>query len=132
MARRILFICKENAGRSQMAEGFVRKLAPHLDVISAGTEPRSELNPVVVQVMNEVGIDITQQKPKALTGRMVEESIPVSMGCIDEKSCPAALVKGMADWKITDPKDADIDQVRKIRDLVMKRVVSLIKELDVQ
>ena len=131
MARRILFICRENAGRSQMAEGFVRKLAPHLDVISAGTEPGSELNPVVVQVMNEVGIDITQQKPKALTGRTVEESIPVSMGCIDEKSRPAAPVKGMADWKITDPKDADIDQVRKIRDLVRKRVVSLIKELDV-
>ena len=130
MARKILFICKENAGRSQMAEGFARSLAPHLDVISAGTEPSSELNPVVVQAMNEVGIDITRQKPKALTGKMIAESVPVSMGCIDAKSCPAAFVRDMADWQITDPKDADIEQVRKIRDQVRGRVVSLIKELD--
>lgn len=130
MAKRILFICRENAGRSQMAEGFVRALAPHLDVISAGTEPRSELNPTVVQVMNEVGVDITRQKPKALTSQMITGSIPVGMGCIDEESCPAAFVRGMADWQIADPRDAEIGQVRKIRDQVRELVVGLIKELD--
>lgn len=130
MAGRILFICKENTGRSQMAEGFAKNLAPHIDAASAGTEPGSELNTAVVQVMNEVGIDITQQNPKALTSRMLEESVPVSMGCMDEKSWPAALVKEMADWQITDPKDADIDQVRKIRDQIKERVVRLIDELD--
>ncbi len=130
MARKILFICRENAGRSQMAEGFIRNLAPHLDAMSAGTEPGSGLNPIVVQVMGEVGIDITQQKPKVLTDRMLGESVPISMGCIDEESCPVTLVKGMADWKITDPRDADIGQARRIRDEIRGRVLRLIEELD--
>ncbi len=130
MPRKVLFVCRENAGRSQMAEGFARNLAPHLDVMSAGTEPGSKLNPVVVQAMGEVGIDITRQKPKALTSRMLGESVPVSMGCIDEESCPVTLAEGMADWGITDPRDADIGQVRRIRDEIRERVLRLIEEFD--
>ena len=128
--KKILFVCVENAGRSQMAEGFLRKYAPQFDVISAGTKPQSQLIPNVIDVMKEVGIDITEQKPKELTNEMVVKSITVNMGCMDKESCPALFVDDVIDWNISDPKDKDIEQIRKIRDEIKNKVLNLIKKLD--
>ena len=128
--KKILFVCVENAGRSQMAEGFLRKYAPQFDVISAGTKPQSQLIPNVIDVMKEVGIDITEQKPKELTNEMVVKSITVNMGCMDKESCPALFVDDVIDWNISDPKDKDIEQIRKIRDEIKNKVLNLIKRLD--
>ncbi len=128
---KILFVCVENAGRSQMAEGFLRKYAPYLQVSSAGTKPNSKLNPVVVQVMSEVGIDITEQKPKKLTDEMIEKStITVNMGCMDKELCPSLFAKDVTDWNISDPKDKDVNYVREIRNQVKTLVLSLIQNLD--
>ena len=128
---KILFVCVENAGRSQMAEGFLRKYAPYLQVSSAGTKPNSKLNPVVVQVMSEVGIDITEQKPKKLTDEMIEKStITVNMGCMDKELCPSLFANDVTDWNISDPKDKDVNHVREIRNHVKTLVLSLIQNLD--
>jgi protein-tyrosine-phosphatase len=99
-SKKILFVCVENAGRSQMAEGFLRKYAPKFEVISAGTKPNSQLNPTVVEVMKEIGIDIKKQTPKELTDEMVSSSIIVNMGCMDKDSCPSLFVKDVIDWNI--------------------------------
>jgi arsenate reductase len=125
--KKILFVCVENTGRSQMAEGFIRKLAPHVEVISAGTNPKSELNPVVVQAMNEIGIDITNQKPKKLTDEMIKTSTAVNMGCMDKESCPALFVKDVLNWNVPDPKGKDIFQVREIRDQIKDQVLKFLK-----
>jgi protein-tyrosine-phosphatase len=122
----------ENTGRSQMAEGFLREFAPQFDVISAGTEPKSQLNPNAVQVMNEVGIDITNQRPKELTNEMIPKSVVVNMGCMDRKSCPALFVNDVIDWNISDPKDKDIKQIREIRNEIKNKVLNLIKKLETQ
>ena len=113
-----------------MAEGFLRKYASKYDVISAGTQPAPELNPVVVQAMNEVGIDITQQKPKQLTDDMIKKSIPINMGCMNKESCPSLFVKDVVDWNISDPKGKDIEEVRKIRDQIKHEVLNFIKKLE--
>ena len=128
--KKILFVCVENAGRSQMAEGFLRKYAPQFDVISAGTKPQSQLIPNVIDVMKEIGIDITEQKPKELTNKMIVQSVTVNMGCMDKESCPALFVDDVIDWNISDPKDKDIEQIRKIRDEIKNKVLNLIKKLD--
>ncbi len=129
-SKKILFVCVENAGRSQMAEGFLKKFAPHFDVVSAGTKPKSQLIPNVVDVMNEIGIDITQQKPKELTNEMIAQSITVNMGCMDKESCPALFVDDIIDWNIPDPKDEEIEELRKIRDQIKSEVLNLIKKLE--
>ncbi len=113
-----------------MAEGFLRHFAPGMDVLSAGTKPKPGLNPNVVSVMQEIGIDITKQKPKELTGEMISQSITVNMGCMDEDSCPALFVKGVIDWNISDPKDKDLEQIREIRDQIKNKVMNLIKNLE--
>ena len=127
----ILFVCVENAGRSQMAEAFFKKYAPkQFNVISAGTSPSSELNPLVVKVMNEIGIDLEKQEPKLLSNDMLENSVKtVNMGCIDKKSCPSLFVKDALDWNISDPKEKSIDEVRKIRDQIKTKVIDLIDSL---
>lgn len=130
--KKVLFVCVENAGRSQMAEGFLRKFAPHLDVISAGTKPKSQLIPNVIDVMKEIGIDITEQKPKELTNEMISQSITVNMGCMDKESCPALFVDKVIDWNISDPKDKDIEKIREIRDQIENEVLNLIKKLEEQ
>jgi protein-tyrosine-phosphatase len=130
--KKVLFVCVENAGRSQMAEGFLRKFAPHLDVISAGTKPKSQLIPNVIDVMKEIGIDITEQKPKELTNEMISQSIIVNMGCMDTESCPALFVDEVIDWNISDPKDKDIEKIREIRDQIKNEVLNLIKKLEEQ
>ena len=129
-SKKILFVCVENAGRSQMAEGFFREYAPQFDVSSAGTQPKPQLNPIVVQAMTEIGIDITKQNPKKLTNKMIEHSISVNMGCINRESCPALFVKDVIDWDISDPKGKDIVQVREIRDKIKNQVLDLIKKLE--
>ncbi len=127
----ILFVCVENAGRSQMAERFFREHAQKFEAISAGTEPESELNSVVVNAIKEIGIDITNQIPKLFSNEMIENSIKtVNMGCMDQESCPSLFVKDVLDWNIADPKGKTIEEVRKIRDQIKSKVLELIKKLE--
>ena len=128
----VLFVCVENAGRSQMAEAFFKKYAPSkLKVIIAGTAPSSQLNPKVVQVMAEIGITLDQQFPKLLSNDMIQDSLKtVNMGCMDKESCPALFVKDVLDWKISDPKEKSLDEIREIRDKILTEVLYLIKSLE--
>ncbi len=127
----ILFVCVENAGRSQIAEGFFRKYSKKFEVISAGTRPKSELNSMVIEVMQEIGIDITNQKPKLISKNMIQNSFKtVNMGCMDKESCPSLFVKDILDWKIEDPSGKTINEVRKIRDEIKFEVLELIKKLE--
>ena len=132
MPENILFVCVENAGRSQMAEAFFRKYASdRFNVSSAGTTPSSQLNPIVIQVMKEIGIDMVNQQPKMLSNSMIENSSKtVNMGCMDKESCPSLFVKDVLDWNISDPKEKSIDEVREIRDKIKSEVISLIKTLE--
>ncbi len=127
----ILFVCVENAGRSQIAEAFFRKFASSkFNVLSAGTQPSSQLNPLVVEVMKEVGIDITNQSPKILSNSMIKSSFKtINMGCMDKKSCPSLFENNVLDWNISDPKEKTIEQVRQIRDQIEREVLQLIKSL---
>jgi|TARA_B100000959_G_scaffold158912_1_gene166539 protein-tyrosine-phosphatase len=121
-------VCVENAGRSQMAEAFFKKYGKKkFDVISAGTIPATKLNPIVVSVMDEIGIDMTFQTPKLLSGDMIEQSFKtINMGCVDKESCPALFVKDIVDWNISDPKNKTIEQVRIIRDDIKSNVLKMI------
>ena len=132
MPENILFVCVENAGRSQMAEAFFRKFAPsRFNVSSAGTTPSSQLNPVVIQVMKEIGMDVMNQHPKLLSDFMLKTSSKtVNMGCMDKKSCPSLFVKDVLDWNISDPKEKSLDEVRIIRDTIKSEVMNLIKTLE--
>jgi protein-tyrosine-phosphatase len=121
----ILFVCVENAGRSQMAEGFFnRKYAPKgYYAISAGTRPASQINPLALEAMKEVGIDISNQKSKIITEDMIKNSEKsVNMGCIDKAECPMLFINNVIDWGIEDPKGKPIDKVREIRDEIDRRV----------
>jgi protein-tyrosine-phosphatase len=130
--KKILFVCVENAGRSQMAEGFFRKYAPKgYEVISAGTKPTTDLNPIAIEVMKEVGVDLSKQKPKVLTGEIIKDSIlNVNMGCMDKTECPTIFMKNSVDWNIEDPKGKSIEKVREIRDNVELKVRQLCKTLE--
>jgi protein-tyrosine-phosphatase len=132
MTKNVLFVCVENAGRSQMAEAFFRKFTENkFNVISAGTTPSPKLNPIVVQVMEEIGIDMTEQSPKTLSDSMISSSLKtVNMGCMDKESCPALFVKDVIDWNIPDPKEKTIDQVREIRDQIENKVLNLIATIN--
>jgi protein-tyrosine-phosphatase len=125
----ILFVCVQNAGRSQMAEGFFKKYAPKgYEAVSAGTVPTSQINPIAVDVMEEVGIDISKQKPKDLTEDMMRNATAIiNMGCMDDKFCPALIVPKVLDWGIDDPKGKPIEKVREIRDEIEKRVLEIVK-----
>lgn len=127
----ILFVCVQNAGRSQMAEGFFRKYAPKgFECQSAGTIPTSQINPLAVEAMKEVGIDISSQRPKDLTEDMMRNAINIiNMGCMDDKYCPALFVPKVIDWGIEDPKDKPIEKVREIRDEIEKRVLEIIESI---
>lgn len=127
----ILFVCVENAGRSQMAEGFFRKYAPDgYKAISAGTKPVSEINPVAIEVMKEVGIDISNQKSKDIAEDMMRNSFKtVNMGCMDKESCPTLFLPNVLDWKLEDPKGKCIEKVREIRDEIELRVKELVANL---
>jgi arsenate reductase (thioredoxin) len=127
----ILFVCVENAGRSQMAEGFFNKFAPEgYKAISAGTKPVSQINPVAVDVMREVGIDISNQKSKDITEDMMRNSTKiVNMGCMEKGACPTLLLHNVVDWKTEDPKGKSIEKTREIRDQIEQRVMELVAAL---
>lgn len=127
----ILFVCIENAARSQMAEGFFRHSAPKgYQASSAGTKPVSDLNPLAVQVMGESGIDISHQKSKDITGDVIQNAaIIVNMGCMEKESCPTHFLHSLIDWNIEDPKGKSVDQVREIRDEIERRVKELVTSL---
>jgi protein-tyrosine-phosphatase len=128
----ILFVCVENAGRSQMAEAFFRKYASKkFNVISAGTIPSTQLNPLVVKVMQEIGINLDDQQPKLLSNNMIENSFKtINLGCMDKESCPSLFVNDVLDWNISDPKEKTLDDVRKIRDTIKTEVMNLINSLE--
>ena len=130
-SKKILFVCVENAGRSQIAEGFLRKFAPKgFEPCSAGTKPTGEINPLAIEAMKEIGIDISKQNPKILSDEMINSSYKiVNMGCMDKESCPALFVKNILEWNIEDPKDKPIDKVRKIRDEIEIKVREFIATL---
>jgi protein-tyrosine-phosphatase len=127
----ILFVCVENSGRSQMAEGFFRKYAPEgYEPMSAGTKPTFQINPIAVQAMDEVGVDIKQQKPKEITEDMMRNSTKiVNMGCMDKSFCPTLFIPNLIDWGIEDPKGKSIEQVRGIRDDIEQRIRQLVTNL---
>ena len=132
MTKNVLFVCVENAGRSQMAESFFKKFTKdRFNVISAGTVPSKNLNPIVVQVMKEIGIDMTSQSPKTISNSMIDNSFKtVNMGCMDKESCPALFVKDVIEWNIQDPKEKTIEEVRKIRDQIKSEVLNFITSID--
>ena len=125
----VLFVCVHNAGRSQMAAGLLAKLAGEsISVRSAGSEPADQLNPRVVEAMNEIGIDVSAEVPKPLTGNMVKAAdVVVTMGCGD--ACPIYPGKRYQDWELEDPAGKDLETVRRIRDDIEGRVRALVAEL---
>jgi protein-tyrosine-phosphatase len=128
----VLFVCVHNAGRSQMAAGFLRHLAAdRVEVRSAGSVPADEVNPAAAAAMAEVGVDITDQTPKVLTTEAVQASdYVISMGCGD--ACPVFPGRTYLDWDLEDPAGQGVDAVRRIRDQIEILVKGLIAEIDRQ
>ncbi|WP_229399769.1 arsenate reductase ArsC [Micromonospora okii] len=126
----VLFVCVHNAGRSQMAAGWLRHLAgDRVEVRSAGSAPADSINPAAVEAMREVGIDITDQTPRLLEYDAVETSdVVVTMGCGD--SCPVFPGKRYEDWRLEDPAGKGLDAVRPIRDDIKIRVTDLLGSID--
>ncbi len=126
----VLFVCVHNAGRSQMAAGYLQHLAgDRIEVLSAGSKPGSEINPVAVAAMAEEGIDISGHQPKVLTTEAVQASdVVITMGCGDE--CPYFPGKRYEDWVLDDPAGQGIEAVRPIRDEIRGRIEKLIASLD--
>lgn len=127
----VLFVCIHNAGRSQMASGWLQHLAgDRVEVLSAGSAPADSINPAAVEAMAEVGIDIATNQPKVLTTEAVEASdVVITMGCGDE--CPFYPGKRYEDWELDDPAGQGVDAVRPIRDEIRGRVEELIASLGV-
>ena len=125
----VLFLCVHNAGRSQMAAGWLRHLAgDSVEVRSAGSAPANQINPAAVEAMREVGIDITDQTPEKLEWETAESSdVIVTMGCGD--ACPVFPGKRYEDWQLDDPAGQGVEAVRPIRDEIRRRVETLISEL---
>ena len=125
----VLFVCVHNAGRSQMAAGFMSTLSGgKVEVLSAGSAPKDSINPIAVEAMAEVGIDIANNVPKILTTEAVQQSdVVITMGCGD--TCPFFPGKRYEDWVLDDPAGQGIESVRVIRDEIKKRVEDLVKEI---
>ena len=125
----MLFVCVHNAGRSQMAAGLVNlRSSGRIHVRSAGSTPADEINPAVIEAMNEIGVDMSQQFPKPLTDEVVRAAdVVITMGCGD--ACPIYPGKKYEDWELDDPAGQDLDAVRAIRDEIDLRVQKLIAEL---
>jgi arsenate reductase len=128
--KKILFVCVENAGRSQMAEAFTNHYGSgKLLASSAGNRPAEKVNPVVVEAMKERGIDISMNRPKLITFQMGQDAdLIVTMGCNAEGICPGPFFKPVMDWGLEDPKGKPIEKVREIRDEIEKKVQKLITE----
>jgi protein-tyrosine-phosphatase len=126
----VLFVCVHNAGRSQMAAGYLQALAgDRVQVLSAGTEPKDQVNPSAIAAMAEEGIDITGSTPKVLTDESVKESdYVITMGCGD--ACPFFAGKTYLDWPLSDPAGKGVEEVRPIRDEIRAKVEALISEID--
>ena len=125
----VLFVCVHNAGRSQMAAGFLRELGKdRVEVLSAGSAPKGSINPVAVEAMAEIGIDIANNSPKVLTPEAVQASdVVITMGCGDV--CPFYPGKRYEDWVLDDPAGQGIESVRIIRDEIKGRIEVLLREL---
>ena len=126
----VLFVCTHNAGRSQMAAALLdHAAAGRVRVSSAGSQPASQLNPAVVQAMAEIGLDISREYPKPLTGDKVKAAdVVITMGCGD--ACPVYPGKRYLDWDLPDPAGLPLDAVRPIRDAIGDRVQALVRDLD--
>ena len=126
---RVLFVCVHNAGRSQMAAGYMEHFgAGKIRVLSAGSAPKDSINPQAIQVMLEEGIDIANNQPKVLTTEAVQESdVVITMGCGD--TCPFFPGKRYEDWVLDDPAGQSVDRVREIRDQIKVRVQQLLQEI---
>ena len=126
----VLFVCVHNAGRSQMASGYLQHLAgDRVQVLSAGTEPKNEINPSAIAAMAEEGIDIANNSPKVLTTEAVQESdYVITMGCGDK--CPFFPGKTYLDWPLNDPAGKGVEDVRPIRDEIRVKVEALIADID--
>ncbi|MEU0396500.1 arsenate reductase ArsC [Streptomyces sp. NPDC006208] len=126
----VLFVCVHNAGRSQMAAGFLSHLAgDRVEVRSAGSLPADQVNPAAVEAMKEVGVDISAQQPKVLTTEAVQASdYVITMGCGDV--CPVFPGKKYLDWTLEDPAGKGVESVRPIRDEIKNRIEALIAEID--
>lgn len=125
----VLFVCVHNAGRSQIAAGYLQQLSNgRVDVLSAGSEPKDQINPIAVQAMAEEGIDIANNVPKVLTTDAVKDSdVVITMGCGD--TCPIFPGKRYEDWELDDPAGQGIEVVRPIRDEIRARVEALLAEI---
>lgn len=125
----VLFVCVHNAGRSQMAAGFARTLSDGaVEVRSGGSEPGASINPIAVEAMREVGIDISAEVPRLMTTEQVRDSdVVITMGCGD--ACPIFPGKRYEDWELQDPAGRPLDEVRPIRDDIRARVEHLLSEL---
>jgi protein-tyrosine-phosphatase len=126
----VLFVCVHNAGRSQIAAGFLKDIAgDRVEIRSAGTQPKNEINPVAIEAMAELGIDIADQTPKVLDDEAVKASdYVITMGCGDE--CPWFPGKTYLDWVLDDPAGQGLDSVRPIRDKIRELVAALVAEID--
>ena len=128
--KKILFVCVENAGRSQMAEAFAKKYGQDkFTVSSAGNKPADKVNPVVVEVMKEKGFDISMNKPKMISAKMaMDTDLIVTMGCNDQGICPGPFFKPTIEWKLEDPKGKSIEKVREIRAEIEQKIIRLLEE----
>ena len=129
---RVLFVCLHNAGRSQMSEAlFTRAAGGRHEAQSAGTTPGDHVHPQVVEVMDELGIDLSDRRPRKLSNELAEwADVVVTMGCGDE--CPYIPGKRYLDWDLTDPKGRPVEEVRETRDEIDRRVRALVDELDAE
>jgi arsenate reductase (thioredoxin) len=127
----VLFICVHNAGRSQMAEAFFNQMAQgKACAISAGSKPAETVNTIAAQAMQEIGIDISQIKPKLLTTEMLEQAnLVITMGCGEDTACPAAFVE-TEDWELEDPAGKSLPEVRVIRDEIKNRIFLLLRKIN--
>jgi arsenate reductase len=126
--KKILFVCVENASRSQMAQGFAETHGQgKIEVYSAGSRPSSQVDPLAIEVMKEKGIDLSARRPKSLNDLPpIEMDYLVTMGC--EETCPAIPAKKVIEWEIPDPKGKSLDTFRNIRDMIEEKVRTLLKE----
>ena len=125
----VLFVCVHNAGRSQMAAGYLQHLAgDRVEVLSSGSAPKNSINPIAAEVMLEEGIDISQNEPKILTDEQVQASdVVITMGCGD--ACKFYPGKRYEDWELDDPAGQDVETVRAIRDDIKGRIEALVSEI---
>jgi arsenate reductase len=131
LTRTILFVCVGNSGRSQMAEAIFNKLKPDsFQAISAGTNPAKDVNPLVIQVLREIGIDASNARPKPISRGMITEAERIiTMGCEASDFCPVKFLSRVEDWHIEDPKGKTLDQMRSIRDTIDAHVRELLQQL---